>query len=155
MAPNTLVVLDFVLRHGTAGVHFRDVARVHGHSDDAAGQVLRRLRKHGLVECSHPSGTHANRWGAPGTHAARLADVAAMAAAKRARNTARLVRKAKSAAAKRARIAEEKAAAVVRRLMGDDCDEVDDKPFRHLLVSALDVPPLGRVGPASVWELAA
>jgi hypothetical protein len=32
--------------------------------------------------------------------------------------------------------------------------DADEKPFKHIIVNALDAKPLKKCGPASVWELA-
>jgi hypothetical protein len=127
---NRAMVREVVLKSGLQGVQMADlVARLH-FNETTIRKHLMRMRADGVVDRSAECG-QACRWGAPGIYEA-FAERRALRAKKKRGGWQRL-----------------KAAEALGAY------DWASRPIVRVLVSANDAPPLGKPGPASVWDLAA
>jgi predicted ArsR family transcriptional regulator len=124
------MVREVVLASGMAGIAMSEIESRLCLSNTAIRKHLMRLRAAGVVERTHDGG-QACRWGPPGIYDA-FADQRARAARK-----------------------PRKLSGWERLQKEQEADEWADKPAVRVIVRAADAIPLGKVGPNSVWQLAA
>jgi hypothetical protein len=134
-------VMQLVRPHGTDGLPLRDVAKTMRVSVGVLLSAVYSLRDEGKLECSHPNGHRASRWGLPGTRFA-AEERQAVIDAERDSRRAKYFQKLSDAK----RRAEQKA-------MDEELTEFE-KPMDQRIISAATAKPLGRVGPRFVFELA-
>jgi hypothetical protein len=129
------------LRTQTVGASSSDIATVCKTSKRNATKELLTLRAQGLADRTHEVGSNV-RWAVWEHLPAARADV------QRVSDELRAISAEKRKARDRAR------AYLQYDTTPRDFEPPDEKPFKHIIVNALEAKPLQKRGPASVWELA-
>ena len=110
-----------------------DIRSVFGASRETARSIARRLIERSLIYELRP--------GIGKRHLLMPLDSGRLAVAAEAKRVAEAEREAKW-----------RAAVLAKRESDEECE---DFAFTHRLIAAVDAPPLPKLGPASVWDLAA
>lgn len=128
---NEQMVRELVLASGAEGIAIDDLCRRSALSENTARKYLMRLRAAGIVERVGDGGRAGEqcRWGLPGTQAAH-----------------------KSAIDKERKARKRYAVRVAEQA---EAETWADRLVLRVIVKANEVPPMGKPGLASVWDLAA
>ena len=119
------------------GAPSRDIAKRAGQTAGVAVWNLRELKRFGLIGYAGPPRSRLSRW-------CLVADL---------ERVSKIVDQDRAQSKHAARAHRRKLHRIAQRLRGHVEGEVDDKPFRHILIDAKSVPPIRPTGPVWVFGL--